>query len=162
MTSESWEVASDADEVHAFLLANDRAAARPGAPAPSRNPDSTRRHVAERRVHLLCRDGIALGMFTLGPKPPFDPAAAGYGAAASPLYLQRLAVAPAASKSLAGLKLLRRAITLAREEGADVVRAETNPRLIEACALLSAAGFVPIAPSTDSDASVRYVELRLR
>ena len=56
--TESWSMAVNPDEVHQLLLMSDGAAARAYAPAPRRNMESTRRHVAEGHVHMLRRDGV--------------------------------------------------------------------------------------------------------
>lgn len=141
----TWEIAASPDEVHGLLLASDAAAATPDLPAPRRNPEATRALVRAGRVHLLRKDGRPAAMFTLTVDPPFALDAAGFPAAATPLYMQRLAVDPeiAASEPLVGLRALRMAIQTATDAGADVLRSEANPDLERVFAMLSGHGFVP-------------------
>lgn len=156
--TEDWRIVHDVAAVHALLQASDAHAARPGSPIPQRNLTSTRHHVETGRVHGLVRDGRLIGMVTLGPQAPFNAAAAGYDAAASALYMQRLAIDPSAGDPLLGLRLVRQALLQARRVGADVLRAETNPALTEVGGLLAKCGFKIVSEHLDGPVGVRYLE----
>ena len=130
----AWRLAddADADTVHRLLEASDAYQARKyGLPLPTRSVETTRRSIRERRVHLLERDGEAVGMFTLGREPTFAEPLSTFPPRRNPYYLQRLAIQPAESErgSLVGVRCLRRALDLARAAGADAVRCEANPDL---------------------------------
>jgi hypothetical protein len=163
VTAWVWEVADDADAVHALLCASDaKAASDTGTPAPVRGLDSTRSRVGERAVHLLRADGEPAGMFTLTPFPPYDRDLAIFPAATRPLYLQRLAVDPgwAVRAPVVGLQCVRRAIEVATAAGADALRAEANPDLARVVSLLELCGFRPCGPP-ESSGGVRRLYLQM-
>jgi hypothetical protein len=140
-----WQLATDADEVHALLCASDGYAADAHQiPAPVRNRTSSRDLVLAGAVHLLRQDGAAVAMFTLTWQPPHGMPLDGFPPADKPAYLRRLAVRPdwISDGSLLGAQCLRRANETARADGADVLRAETNPGLTAMVAMLTAFGFV--------------------
>jgi N-acetylglutamate synthase-like GNAT family acetyltransferase len=157
-----WAIAQDAAAVHFLLELSDARSARPGSPPPKRNVASTRRHVSNGWVRMLERDGRFIGMFTLSPEAPFDESDAGYSLVQRPLYLQRLAIHPECDDPLLGLRLLRRAVAIARASEAEVLRAETNPHLAEVCAMMAQLGFETVSERTSSETPARYVQLRFR
>jgi hypothetical protein len=146
----SWEIATEPNEVHRLLLASDEAAAA-DQPPPKRSLEATRRRVAAGSVHLLRWQDKPAAMFTLDDDAPFDLAEAGYPPAGKALFLQRLAVDPEiqTSQPLVGARALRRAIRLATDAGAAVLRSEANPDLKRAFALLSAHGFMTFGSAQD-------------
>ncbi|HEU0297874.1 MAG TPA: hypothetical protein VFR37_00425 [Longimicrobium sp.] len=139
----SWEVAGDPDEVHALICACDAFTATARAPAPVRSPESTRRRVDERAVHLLRHGPRAVATFTLTPYPPFDADLSLFPPARRPAYLGRLAVMPErlATGELLGPRCLRRAVELAAAAGCDALRSEANPDLEGVRAMLHLFGF---------------------
>lgn len=149
----SWEVATDATTVHELLCACDRHTAVPAAPAPVRNPETTRARVREGAVHLLRHGGQAVATFTLTWSPPFTADPSVFPPARKPAYLGRLAVHPAwlEGGTLAGVQCLRRAGEVARAGGADVLRSEANPDLRSIRALLDLLGFVEHGSAQDPD-----------
>ncbi|WP_229402109.1 GNAT family N-acetyltransferase [Micromonospora okii] len=159
-TQWTWEVATDASEAHALLCASDgHQAARYGMTAPVRSLDTTARRVRAGSVHLLRHGAEAAASFTLSPEPPHGMDLSVYPPAASPVYLQRLAVAPAHEGSIVGLRCLRRAVELAHERGADVLRCEANPDLQATRRMLDALGFTQHGP-TLAENGVRRVHLQ--
>lgn len=144
-----WTTATDPDEVHDLLLASDRYVAdRYGLPVPRRNAHSTRHLVDEGLVHMLRVDGAAAAVFTLTATPAFDVDLAIFPPAVRPAYLRRLAVRPErfADGELYGPACVRRAMEVAAAQGADALRAETNPDLVGVVRLLEAFGFERYGP----------------
>ena len=144
--STDWQLAApgpDEQAVHALVTASDQAAAaRSGTQPPVRRRASTAYLVGAGAVHLARIDGVPVATVTAGPRPSFDPDAAGVPDAARPWYMQRLAVHPDCPDRLAGAQAVRRAIAAARAHGADALRAEANPELSDVLALLTLHGFV--------------------
>ncbi|MFF1542315.1 hypothetical protein [Streptomyces sp. NPDC058291] len=162
MRTPVWEVATDADEVHELLCASDRCQAeRFASPVPRRNPATTEFRVRNGLVHLLRSEGRAAAMFTLTEAPTFDVPPGVFPAARSPAYLSRLAVRPdlVAAASLAGPLCLRRAMALARERGADMLRAEANPDIESTVECMVLLGFRRCAAVPDDDAGPRRIHL---
>jgi hypothetical protein len=162
MTQFIWEVAADADVVHDLLCASDRyQAERFHSPVPQRNPATTASRVRDGLVHLLRVGGAAAAMFTLTRTPAFDEPPGVFPAAANPAYLSRLAVRPdlVAASSLAGPLCLRRAMALARERGADVLRAEANPDIESTVECMTLLGFRRCATSSGGTSGPRRVHL---
>jgi ribosomal protein S18 acetylase RimI-like enzyme len=156
----TWEVGTDWAEVHELLCASDaHQAARNGLTAPERKADTTRRWVRAGAVHVLRHGTEAVGSFTLSAQPPhgLDPAA--HPPAERPLYLQRLAVAPAHAGSIVGMRCLRRAVELAAETGADALRCEANPDLQATRRMLDMLGFEQHGPVL-AESGVRRVRLQ--
>ncbi|WP_437854459.1 hypothetical protein [Sorangium sp. So ce363] len=161
----SWEVASNAEEVHALLCASDAHHATPENPAPARRLETTRRRVQAGSVHLLRQGAEAIAMFTLTWEPPFEADLAIFPPAGKPAYLSRLVVHPAglARGSLAGARCLRRAVELATAGGADVLRSEANPDLTQVRALLGMFGFEEHGRAQSEDGRRRvYLQKVLR
>lgn len=156
-----WEIAADADEVHALLCASDAAQATPEAPAPQRRMERTRRRVESDAVHLLRLDGAAAAMLTLTPEPPFGDDLGPFPPLRRPAYLSRLAVEPVVLRRepLVGARCVRRAIDLATAEGADGMRSEANPDFVRVLRLLTFAGFEQQGPIR-SDGRRRRVGLQ--
>jgi hypothetical protein len=147
-TTDGWSIASNVEQVHQLLCASDTyAAAKHHMPVPKRNPETSRRLVEDGSVHLLIRDGAGRAMFTLGWHPPYS-LPDEFPAAGKPAYLQRLAVDPVSIQEdpLLGVQALRRAVEVAAIQGADAIRAETNPGLTGIVALLTAFGFQRYGP----------------
>ncbi|MFI1196316.1 GNAT family N-acetyltransferase [Micromonospora sp. NPDC020750] len=156
----TWAVATDSSEAHALLCASDgHQAARYGMVAPVRNLDTTERRVRAGSVHLLRHGTEAAASFTLSQEPPHGLDLSVYPPATSPVYLQRLAVAPAYEGSIVGVRCLRRAVELAREQGADVLRCEANPDLLATRRMLDTLGFTQHGP-TLAENGVRRVHLQ--
>jgi GNAT superfamily N-acetyltransferase len=161
----SWETSTDAAEVHALLCACDAYQATASAPAPLRNPLTTERRVAEGSVHLLRHDGRAVATFTLSWDAPFSAPLGTFPEANEPAHLGRLAVSPEwlARGALLGVRCVRRALAVAREAGADVVRAEANPDLSRVVAMLRQLGFEEHGAAQSEDGRRRvYLQKRLR
>ncbi|MEV6421250.1 hypothetical protein [Streptomyces sp. NPDC051662] len=162
--SGQWEIAHLDIEVHALLCASDALHARlSGTPAPQRNPRTTRSRVRDGCVRVLRRSGSAVASFTLTAEPPFPPDEVRFEPAARPLYLSRLAVLPALLEAgePAGLRCLRQAVSEARSQGADALRAQANPDLRGTWALLAHLGFEQQGPVLE-DAGVHRVYLQRR
>ncbi|MEU4849042.1 hypothetical protein [Streptomyces gilvosporeus] len=158
----TWEVAADAGEVHDLLCASDRyQGERFNSPVPQRNPATTASRVHDGLVHLLRIGGAAAAMFTLTRTPAFEEPPGAFPAAANPAYLSRLAVRPdlVAAASLAGPLCLRRAMALARERGADMLRAEANPDIESTVECMTLLGFRPCTTSTGGTTEPRRVLL---
>ncbi|CRK61872.1 hypothetical protein [Alloactinosynnema sp. L-07] len=157
-----WEVASDSRAVHDLLRASDEFHAEAtGTPVPTRRPESTERHVRAGNVQVAWSADRIAGMFTLTDFAPFDLAEAALPPAHAPLYLQRLVVAPdlLAQGSLVGVRCVRRAVTVATERGADVLRCEANPDLVGSVTVLLASGFVHSGPVHDDGGGRRWIHL---
>lgn len=162
MTTMTWEVAADAGEVHELLCASDRyQGERFHSPVPQRNPATTASRVRDGLVHLLRVGGAAAAMFTLTRTPAFAEPPGVFPAAANPAYLSRLAVRPdlVATASLAGPLCLRRAIALARERGADMLRAEANPDIESTVECMALLGFRRCTTSSGGAEGPRRVHL---
>jgi hypothetical protein len=156
-------VASDPDEVHALLCASDRyQAERFRSPAPVRNPATTRSRVLAGAVHLLRDDGRAAAMFTFTDDAQFDEPDGVFPPAHSPRYLGRMAVRPdlASAGSLFGVHCVRHAVHLARQAGADAIRAEANPDLAATVDMLTLLGFQLYGVCRTDDAGRRRVWLQ--
>ncbi|MCL6297918.1 hypothetical protein [Streptomyces kronopolitis] len=162
MTEWTWEVAADAGEVHELLCASDRyQGERFHSPVPRRNPATSASLVHDGLVHLL-RDGAsAAAMFTLTRTPAFEEPPGVFPAAADPAYLSRLAVRPdlVTAASLAGPLCLRRAIALAGERGADMLRAEANPDIESTVECMALLGFRRCAAPFEETAGPRRIHL---
>lgn len=157
-----WELGTDPVEVHALLCASDAYhAARTGTPVPARRTESTERHVRSGHTWLLRQGGTAVAMFTLSPSAPYDADAAGFPTGRRPRYLQRLAVRPEHTGSLAGTRCVRKAIEIGRRQGADCLRAEANPDLAATYQMLCGLGFTQVGPVHQDDSSRRWVYLQL-
>lgn len=144
-----WEVASDAQAVHALLATSDAyAASRHDLPLPERSMASSERSVAAGAVHLLRRGGRPAAMFTLSEQVPQSAFDVDYPTANRPVYMRRLAVDPdaLASDGLLGVHTLRRIVEVATAMGADAIRAETNPDLAGIVRLLQQFGFQQYGP----------------
>ncbi|MGA4878022.1 hypothetical protein [Streptomyces lydicamycinicus] len=162
MTTMTWEVAADAGEVHDLLCASDRyQGERFHSPVPQRNPATTESRVRDGLVHLLRVGGAAAAMFTLTRTPAFAEPPGVFPAAANPAYLSRLAVRPdlVAAASLAGPLCLRRAMALARERGADMLRAEANPDIESTVECMTLLGFRRCTTSSGGADGPRRVHL---
>ncbi|MFE2225792.1 hypothetical protein [Streptomyces kronopolitis] len=162
MTEWTWEVAADAGEVHELLCASDRyQGERFHSPVPRRNPATSASLVRDGLVHLL-RDGApAAAMFTLTRTSAFEEPPGVFPAAADPAYLSRLAVRPdlVTAASLAGPLCLRRAIALAGERGADMLRAEANPDIESTVECMALLGFRRCAAASEETAGPRRIHL---
>lgn len=161
----SWETSSDAAEVHALLCACDAYQATPCAAAPLRNPVTTERRVAEGAVQVLRHDGRAVATFTLSWDAPFSAPPGTFPSATKPAHLGRLAVLPEWLErgALLGVRCVRRALDLARQAGADVVRSEANPDLSRVVAMLRQLGFEEHGAAQSQDGRRRvYLQKRLR
>ncbi|GGS10328.1 hypothetical protein Snoj_15360 [Streptomyces nojiriensis] len=159
-----WRCADSAEEVHALLRASDTLAAEQyGLPVPERRTDRSRQLVAQRAVHLLCHENSPVAMFTLTCQPPSIRHRDVFPPARTPMFLQRLAVHPDWSRRDAtlGLRCVRKACETARADGADVLRAETNPDLRGSLDLLTGLGFVPHG-TVETDGWMRRVYLQRR
>ncbi|MEU5610628.1 hypothetical protein AB0H03_18160 [Streptomyces sparsogenes] len=157
-----WLTATDPDVVHALLTSCDaHQAATSGTPAPARRPETTRRLVESGAVHLLHHTTGPAGMFTLTERPPTGTDETVFPPAERPLYLSRLAVAPAwlTAGALVGVRCVRRAVEVATDRGGDVLRAQVNPDLRDTCALLALLGFTPCGPTFDDGAGRRHAHL---
>lgn len=162
MTQFSWEVAADAGEVHDLLCVSDRyQGERFNSPVPQRNPATTASRVDDGLVHLLRVGGAAAAMFTLTRTPAFAEPPGVFPVAANPAYLSRLAVRPdlVAAASLAGPLCLRRAMALARERGADMLRAEANPDIASTVECMTLLGFRRCTTSSVAGAGPRRLHL---
>ncbi|AHH99058.1 GNAT family N-acetyltransferase [Kutzneria albida] len=162
MAAHTWEVASNPDEVHELLCTSDRfQAGRFDSPVPTRNPATTAKRVAAGVVHLLRVHDQAAAMFTLTWEPAFEEPSGVFPAARRPAYLGRLAVRPdlAGTGSLAGAQCVRRALSLAREQGADMIRAEANPDLEATVDMLVVLGFTRCEQVFADDTGRRRVHL---
>ncbi|MBB4688777.1 hypothetical protein [Amycolatopsis jiangsuensis] len=160
-----WEVATDADEVHTLLRASDRHQGdRFGSPVPARNPATTESRVRAGVVQVLRHSDRLAAMFTLTWQPPFEEPAGVFPFARTPAYLSRLAVRPdlVTAGSLAGLQCLRRAVGLALEQGADVLRAEANPDLESTVDTMVLLGFSRCDGEFGGDGTPRRVYLQHR
>ncbi|MEV8093591.1 hypothetical protein [Kitasatospora sp. NPDC085879] len=158
-----WERAGDAAEVHALLRACDaHQAERSGTAAPDRSLATTEALVRLGAVHLLRSDGRAVAMFTLTTAPRPEPATDDYPPASNPVYLSRLAVAPdlLADGTLMGVRCVRKAVQLAGGTGADALRAEANPDLVNTRAMLADLGFEQHGPVHADETGRRYVRLQ--
>jgi hypothetical protein len=146
-----WDLATDADEVHALLQASDaEQAARYALPAPVRNLSTTVKRVEAGQVHLLRLGEQPVGAFTLSADPPFEIQPGVFPPAGRPLYLSRLCVAPEQLSigSLVGVRCLREAIAAATRAGADVLRSQANPDFIHVLEMLRLHGFRQLGPPT--------------
>ncbi|WP_410635027.1 hypothetical protein [Amycolatopsis sp. cmx-4-83] len=160
MTTQHWEIATDAAEVHALLCASDQHQGRRfGSPVPARNPATTESRVRAGVVHLLRADDRAAAMFTLTWHPAFEPPTGVFPEAHTPAYLSRLAVHPSLGSSLAGPQCLRRAVSIARESGADALRAEANPDLESTVDVMVLLGFTRCGPIFGGEGSPRRTYL---
>lgn len=162
-----WEVATDAGAVHDLLCRSDAAQAiRFDSPVPVRRQETSERRVALGQVHLLRRDGRVAAMFTLSPDLPFDDEEGTFAPVAQAQHLSRLAVAPTLldTEILVGTRCVRRAVEVAREADASVLRAEANPDLADTVELLVLLGFVQRGPVLTDDLGRRrvFVEKDLR
>lgn len=160
----AWAVATDPAEAHELLCASDSyQAERTGTPAPARRIASTERLVRAGATHMLRQGGRAVAMFTLTTDPPFDAAEVPFPFAATPRYLQRLAVHPdlTARGSLAGARCVRQALELAAAAGADVLRCEANPDLVATRELLASLGFEQVGEVLETGGA-RRVHLQRR
>ncbi|ARF59206.1 hypothetical protein B1H19_03025 [Streptomyces gilvosporeus] len=139
-------------------------ARRYGTPVPQRDPQTTTRRVRTCCVHALRRSAGLAAMFTLTWQPPFAQDAAVFPAAQKPGYLSRLAVAPEllSQGTLLGARCVRRALEVAAEAGADVLRCEANPDLTATLELLLRLGFRQAGSTLDDGAGVRRVHLQAR
>ncbi|MEH1016307.1 hypothetical protein V6U90_24780 [Micromonospora sp. CPCC 206060] len=147
----TWERATDVDEVHDLLCASDtHVTGRYGSPVPVRRRESTDRLVSAGEVRLLRRNGRAAATFTLTTRAPFSPAWEReiYPPARRAVYLMRLSVRPdlQTDGSLIGLRCVRKAIEVAADTGADVLRSETNPDLTATLQMLFTVGFTQYGP----------------
>jgi hypothetical protein len=163
MAPDGWERAQDPEEVHSLLLESDAyQAQRYGVPAPRRDPRTTGRRVEEGTVHLLRdRAGAPAAMFTLSWTPGFAEPPETFPSARRPAYMSRLVVRAGLldGGSLAGVRCVRRALALAAEGDADVLRAEINPDLTATRELLTSLGFVQHGP-VHADAERRRAYLQ--
>lgn len=157
-----WEVAGNADVVHALLEESDAEQARRyGLPAPRRNPATTAIRVAAGQVHLAWLGGHPAGSFTLTAEPPFELEPGTFPPAASPRYLSRLCVASGQLRDglPIGLQCLRMAITVAARAGADVLRSQANPDVTGTLTMLTLNGFRQRGPIT-ANGPLRVVNLQ--
>lgn len=157
-----WRVATDAPMVHALLEASDRRSATAEAPPPQRNPARTAALVEAGAVQLLTIDGQAAAMITLVTYPPFEMDGLAYPPAEAPLYMQRLSVDGWAADrfgALPGLATLRRALEVAEARGADALRSEINPDLVDVRDMLHALGFSQVDERPGNPARA-YMEFR--
>ena len=158
----SWRSVVDVVEAHALLCASDAINASPGQPPPQRNPLTTERHVLAMAVEgLFCGDSL-VGMFTLTRDPPRAMDSDEFGAADQAVYMQRLAVHPdwVERDALLGVRCVKRALEIARERGASVLRAEANPRLVKVMQLLRSFGFVQVGPVRGEMGGVQHVNMQ--
>jgi len=160
----AWEVAGNAAEVHALLEASDLAH-RENGPVPQRNWTATQKLVESGCVHLLRCQGSPAAMFTITESPPFDTRGAGFEPARTPRYLQRLAVDPVLVGRLGpfpAMSAIRKLMEVASRQGADAVRSEANPDIVQVVRLLTAMGFRERARSVGPEGRPRvYLELLL-
>lgn len=137
---------------------------RYGSPAPLRSRQSTASLIGAGAVHLLRRNGVAAGAFTLTPQAPFAArwAEQVFPPARQPIYLMRLAVRPELQTggSLVGVRVLRKAIEVAADGGADALRSETNPDLTATLRMLLAVGFTQYGPVLTGQDGRRRVYLQ--
>ena len=162
--STSWEIAGDAEEVHALLLRCDAyQATATSTPVPARNRATTQRRVESGQVHLLRHDGRAVGAVTVSADPPFE-LPAFMAATPTARYVSRLSVDPKelARGSLVGVQCLRRAVEVAARDRAEVLRSQANPDLRSTWQLLSLLGFEQRGPVSDAGyARHAFLEKRL-
>lgn len=159
MTALAWEQATDGAEVHRIIQASDRRAAeRSGTPAPARRLASTEGLVGRGFVRLGRLDGRAVVTVTVGDTPPYDLAGTGLPPAVAPRYMQRLAVDPAATVPLVGLRAVRHAVAVATAAGGDALRAEANPDLADVLRMLLAAGFTRYGTDVAGPAPRTYLQ----
>lgn len=144
----SWRDAEDAAEVHVLLCASDAFHAGIGQRLPQRNPRTTEAHVQARAVQGLFHDDSLVAMVTLTTAAPRGMDTTDFGLARQALYMQRLAVDPAwlGRDALLGVRCVKHALGIARKRGAEVLRAEANPRLAKVMQLLRTFGFVQVGP----------------
>lgn len=149
----TWEISTDADEVHSLLCASDAYHATQNVPPPERSIATTRRRVQEGSVHLLRFEGAAVATFTLTWDAPFEADLSVFPKARKPAYLGRLAVMPAwlQNGSLAGARCLRKACELAASSGADALRSEANPDLYRVREMLHLFGFEEYGRASSKD-----------
>lgn len=147
-----WTIAEDADSIHRLLCESDAHTATSGAPAPLRNPASTRAYVDMGAVHVLWAGPEIAASITVTWTAPFARGLSSFPHARRPAYITRLAVAPrwVACDSLLGARCLRHAAEVAAAAGADALRAEANP-LLDAVRLLRMTGFIECARGQDED-----------
>ncbi|TYB69115.1 hypothetical protein FXF51_07670 [Nonomuraea sp. PA05] len=159
----TWEDGQDAAELHELLVLCDaHQAARSGTAAPARRVETTEALVSRGCVHVLRHGGKAVASFTLSGSPPSGLDTAAFPAARDPVYLSRLAVLPEllAGGSFAGVRCVRKAIRLAGDAGADVLRAEANPDLTDTRTMLLGLGFEQQGPVHADESGRRYVYLQ--
>lgn len=159
-----WSRAADAGRVHALLVASDAAAARRWLiPPPTRRLASTRALVASGHYYALRSGTDYLAAVVIGPDEPFDPAVADFTPSRTPWYMRRLSVDPAAAHDdpLVGIRAVMSALDTAVDGGADAVRCEINPAIIDVRDALTGLSFTacPVLPPADPE-RVGYLEWR--
>jgi hypothetical protein len=158
----TWRRADDAEAVHALLLLSDQQAATMSrTPVPRRSRETTA-HLVATGATYVGRDGDeVLATFSVSATPTFDPDEHGLPAVTGAWYERRLAVHPAAP-SLVGLQAVRTAIEVARDGGAEVLRAEANPDLSGVLRLLTMSGYVVLATDPDGPTRRAFLQRDLR
>jgi hypothetical protein len=148
-----WSTATNPHVIHALICACDQFVATSDQPAPTRRMETSIRRVLDGCVQLLLVDAQPAATFTLSRDPPYSLSLEVFPSARMPLYLGRLAVHPTwlAKGSLMGVHALRRAVDLATDAGADVLRSEANPTLGRMRTVLEAFGFREHGASEASD-----------
>jgi hypothetical protein len=104
-------------------------------------------------------------MFTLTREPPFDQDLTIFPPTEKPVYLSRLAIQPEYLKqhSIVGVRCVRKAIEFAMDQGADAIRSEANPDLLQVFTLLNLLGFRQYGPTLSQGARRRvYLQKSLR
>jgi hypothetical protein len=153
----TWEVSTNAEQVHALLRACDAYTAAANVPPPERKIETTRRYVQMGSVHILRRGLQNVGMFTLTWEPTFDQDLTIFPQAEKVVYLARLAVQPEYLErgSIVGARCVRKAIELALDQGAEAIRCEANPDLVSVFTLLDLFGFRQYGPTLSHEARRR-------
>jgi len=135
--------------VHELLVASDRMSAGENGIAPQRNPASSERAVANDWVWVLHDEGDLISMVTVSPEwSGPDERLAHFPPTPEPRYMRRLAVAPDrhGTGSLLSLRTIKQALQVASDEGATMLRCETNPHDASAVRVLQALGFTRVGP----------------
>lgn len=160
----SWEIGSDAEEIHELLCASDRYSATPDAPAPQRKLATTEARIRSGGVHVLRKGSEAVAAFTLTWEQPFTQDISIFPSAHKAAYISRLAVRPEqlSEGEMLGMRCLRKAVELAETAGADALRSEANPDLLGVFTLLRKHGFEEHFRTRDADGTRRaYLQKNL-
>jgi ribosomal protein S18 acetylase RimI-like enzyme len=157
-----WMIATDAAAVHELIEASDRKAAEStGTKPPIRHLESSDRLVRKGFVHIGIQGHRLSVTVTIGPEPSFAVDQDVLPTAASPWYMQRLAISPDSRDSLIGVQAVRHVISFAATHGADALRAEANPDLSRVLRMLTMLGFTRHATDLSGPLPRTYMHLML-